>query len=404
MTKKVRVSFDGKSYDVDICKIPANACVGECVLQKSRMKPMYLLEKMKNKSRGECYSFFSNYTNQLLGGVLLSVKNEQSLMLNDEGRAILCEDCGDPFIVNNSIIKLSGLEKMYLKGIKRVEIKNCVIFNDVFINSNDKPIDVSIENCFVFGRIHIRGGDSPCSVSFYKTAIDQLKFSEKINAVSFSNVSLGSFILEDSLISHANMFWMLVESLQMYSSKIIEISKIQLDISVSNSARIPKKCVWKRYPIDVFSKNLDKKEKKEKMVESVYSALDFIKQNNSVNNISNNSRITYYRNNNGVSGPMKMVYFLFGGMIKPWVIVLWYIGIVALFAFFYCCCDNPFGVNEVNSFGKSIYFSTITMTTVGYGDIKPIGFAQFLASIEGILGVLFGGAFLVALTRRYFSR
>lgn len=41
-------------------------------------------------------------------------------------------------------------------------------------------------------------------------------------------------------------------------------------------------------------------------------------------------------------------------------------------------------------FSKLAYFSYVTLTTVGYGDITPVGpYAQSLAMLESIIGVLF---------------
>lgn len=43
----------------------------------------------------------------------------------------------------------------------------------------------------------------------------------------------------------------------------------------------------------------------------------------------------------------------------------------------------------VDGFGDFLYFSIISLTTVGYGDITPIsGFARFLASAEALCGIL----------------
>jgi uncharacterized protein YjbI with pentapeptide repeats len=51
---------------------------------------------------------------------------------------------------------------------------------------------------------------------------------------------------------------------------------------------------------------------------------------------------------------------------------------------------------------KSMYFSAITFSTIGYGDYQPVGlWTMFFAAIEGIIGVLLMSTFLVTLTRKY---
>lgn len=46
------------------------------------------------------------------------------------------------------------------------------------------------------------------------------------------------------------------------------------------------------------------------------------------------------------------------------------------------------------SFEQALYFSTVTFTTVGYGDITPVGINQALAGIEAYLGMLINIALL----------
>ncbi|MFA5157177.1 MAG: potassium channel family protein [Candidatus Omnitrophota bacterium] len=52
-------------------------------------------------------------------------------------------------------------------------------------------------------------------------------------------------------------------------------------------------------------------------------------------------------------------------------------------------------------FLQSLYFSFVTFTTVGYGDITPVGLNQFFAVTEAFLGVFLMSIFIVALSRKY---
>jgi len=49
-------------------------------------------------------------------------------------------------------------------------------------------------------------------------------------------------------------------------------------------------------------------------------------------------------------------------------------------------------VANLETFALSMYYSTVTFTTVGYGDYTGVGWAKFFAAIEG-----FNGAFMIAL-------
>ena len=56
---------------------------------------------------------------------------------------------------------------------------------------------------------------------------------------------------------------------------------------------------------------------------------------------------------------------------------------------------NPRGLSGF--FVRMLYFSTITMTTVGFGDIIPLsGLARLIAGVEAVVGWLVAGLFLNA--------
>ncbi len=58
-------------------------------------------------------------------------------------------------------------------------------------------------------------------------------------------------------------------------------------------------------------------------------------------------------------------------------------------------------IQIANKFIVYLYFSIITFTTIGYGDMSPIGFLRLVAGFEGILGVIFLSFFVICLSRKY---
>ena len=53
------------------------------------------------------------------------------------------------------------------------------------------------------------------------------------------------------------------------------------------------------------------------------------------------------------------------------------------------------------NFFQALYFSVITITTVGYGDITPVGIARTIAIFEALCGICVVPIFIVGLSRKY---
>jgi len=55
----------------------------------------------------------------------------------------------------------------------------------------------------------------------------------------------------------------------------------------------------------------------------------------------------------------------------------------------------------ISKFGNTLYFTIITFTTVGYGDITPLNWMKLAVSLESFLGIFFTSSFVVSLSRRF---
>lgn len=90
--------------------------------------------------------------------------------------------------------------------------------------------------------------------------------------------------------------------------------------------------------------------------------------------------------------------FYWGYGRKPFRVVRNSVAIIILFALIYffnqSYMNHP--VNEVGmSFSDSLYYSTVTFTTLGYGDFSPLSYLRVVAAIEAFFGGISLG-FLVA--------
>lgn len=98
--------------------------------------------------------------------------------------------------------------------------------------------------------------------------------------------------------------------------------------------------------------------------------------------------------------------WLVGGFLKPHRFLEIAIGVLFIFAFFYTLPGITFMTIDASaqhtlSISEALYFSGITFTTIGFGDIAPRGFARILTITEGLLGITVMSGFLVALVKKY---
>lgn len=93
-----------------------------------------------------------------------------------------------------------------------------------------------------------------------------------------------------------------------------------------------------------------------------------------------------------------------------WVII-WvsaYLGAILLFALWYLCLDpSNWGSRiEIKSFSDAFYFSVVTITSLGFGDIFPAtgSWGRILVAVEAIIGILIIGFFLNDVAQRQAAR
>lgn len=98
--------------------------------------------------------------------------------------------------------------------------------------------------------------------------------------------------------------------------------------------------------------------------------------------------------------------------MRPSQLVAWIVGIILIFTFAYY--PSSYGFIELRSaegqvwtdsfwsnFTTSLHFSVITFTTLGYGNIYPVGKAAYLiTAFESILGYFFWGLLLATLAKK----
>jgi uncharacterized protein YjbI with pentapeptide repeats len=102
------------------------------------------------------------------------------------------------------------------------------------------------------------------------------------------------------------------------------------------------------------------------------------------------------------------VIFLYGE--SPWRVTGWSFASILVFAFLYPLGGWMYNTQEKivtyasgpfpSVLGNSFYFSTVTFTSLGYGDFQPYGFGRSLATVETALGAVLIALLVFVLGRR----
>lgn len=92
-------------------------------------------------------------------------------------------------------------------------------------------------------------------------------------------------------------------------------------------------------------------------------------------------------------GEKNPFYLLYACLSVVAILVIFAIGY--LVCGIYTSCDE--GRCRIYDFNEALYFSAITIMTVGYGDILPMGWSRLLAATEPMIGVIMFGMLVSAL-------
>ena len=85
--------------------------------------------------------------------------------------------------------------------------------------------------------------------------------------------------------------------------------------------------------------------------------------------------------------------------LTPVEVFVVYVSVILISAALYFSIPGIFKNNI--TLGDSLYFSVVTITTLGYGDLSPIsGIGKTIAGIEALLGVILMGVFLLVVSNQ----
>jgi hypothetical protein len=313
------------------------------------------------------------------------------------------------------------LPKLNLRDSEEINFINCIVIGRVLFGAEDYK-SILIDSCIFLDETIIGMAGVKDDVCIYKANFTKLIL-ESLEAITvyIADCRIGKFEITESKINKfqavGNAITHLTVSQTVFEN--IHFPYGQIDFSHfrgKNRWRFfsKNKCLSYRkkletstppnifefidIKVDDFVDDIVFRNEKE--------TLDFICNNTDVQNnreclsdIKINSSI--YSQKNII---LKFFMYLFGSFVKPSLIVMYGGLVVLIYALIYTVPELSFKVgNDTKSidFLNALYFSGITFTTIGYGDIVPTGIVKIISISEGILGIFLSSSFLVSLIRKY---
>nr|WP_205555167.1 potassium channel family protein [Pectobacterium polaris] len=341
------------------------------------------------------------------GEVTFKVLRPADLDLDSEQRSYL-----DNFDFQRTIF---DCEQINLRNSSRVNLIDCIVLGTLSISDkNGEKTEVYLDIVAVTKQLRIRGqGEHMTSVSLVSVQARELILD------NFTTPEVG---VMSSRFASTVMRCLMAESLMIIDSELGALSitecnfqKVKFpagqvclgDLNASRMVSWLRK--WRFKPLKflvgpkAIHQALDSASRSEAKRREI-ETLNFLLERTDVSHSKRNAAKLKYLRSLAESSSWLSRFFVIatGGLIKPSRIVLWTIVVIFGFAGIYWQEATSFRDDcSIRSYWDALYFSGLTFTTVGYGDISPVNWMRGLAVLEGLLGIALSGAFLVSLTRRY---
>lgn len=313
------------------------------------------------------------------------------------------------------------IENIQILNSESVSVKDCIFIGDLRIgNKQQNALDISINHTAVKGSFIVSGADNVSSLSLYSLSSPEVKImNNEIDKVSIYSSSPSVFILNNCSIGNFDAFGNKFECIEISENKIgmTSFPHGQVDIYSQKAFnredwknRLKSKFNYLSSPISLDPDELSEKEK----LKIANDTFRFLSSNSDYHlNKKERSRIEYLESLSAIDNCYKRtVYRAFGGLLYPMRIAILIVSTILLFMLIYLIpglefnapCPAKETMVRALSVGEALYFSGLTFTTIGYGDITPLSVARGLAIIEGVIGVILSSSMIVTLAKRYFEK
>jgi hypothetical protein len=340
------------------------------------------------------------------GEVSFKVIRDRDLLLDSESRSY-----EKRFVYSRTIFDCAEIN---IHNSEWVELKDCVILGSLRVsNKTEGKISACIDTTLVTGRFQIDGlGTEFESISLTDVCtpdlrIDYLRFTE----MHMSGVICQSAVLYrlkgDELNTFRNHFRALRVSDSTFERVFFPSGQVELGSWATCKwlSRSPGRRRFNPFalePVSLTEKEWDSLSKSDNTRKEI-DTLEFLSsRTDTPNNKSDAATLKYLRALAESHGSLSRGFVLItGAFTKPSRIVLLSVAVILIFASLYWFSRSNFAGCGIKTILDALYFSGITFTTIGYGDISPSGAARLLSVCEGLLGIVLSSSFVVSIVRRY---
>ncbi len=287
-----------------------------------------------------------------------------------------------------------------LPFINDKEVKDCVDLRGAPLSSFDFRVSVQeeddgfIEDLAVLSTIHFEGAN-----------LKHANFTEgKILNCNFENAYLSHSELCISTINNCDFTEADLSGANLHGTKLIDctftnssIKDVSLDTTFVDEKTHFGKTLKSETEGSFHLASVEYKQIKEMYKNSsLHSQADFYHYKEMVAKRKSSSITSLKRWLNFFFGDLLCKYGTSYTRVFSWCLI-------AVFAFAIGFDNHGLGANGLvfeNTFGDAVYFSLVTFTTLGYGDLHAIGNMRYLAGAESFMGVVLMSLFTVIVARK----